>query len=69
MLRASGDEAELLLPYGIIGQLVASAQETGDGPHGLLTSELSDGVDPLAVGAELVAWLGQVPGAGAGGHR
>ena len=29
VLRASGDEAELLLPYGVVGQLVASARETG----------------------------------------
>ena len=46
VLRASGDEAELRLPYGIVGQLV--------------TSELSEGTDPLAVGAELVVWLGQL---------
>jgi DNA-binding CsgD family transcriptional regulator/tetratricopeptide (TPR) repeat protein len=46
VLRASGDEAELRLPYGIVGQLVAS--------------ELSEGVDSLAVGAELVVWLGQL---------
>src|SRR5450755_474104 len=46
VLRASGDEAELRLPYGIVVQLV--------------TSELSEGVDPLAMGAELVVWLGQL---------
>ena len=60
MLRASGDEAELLLPYGVVGQLVASARGTGGSPPGLLTSDLSGAVDPLAVGAELVMWLGQV---------
>jgi len=60
MLRASGDEAELLVPYGIVGQLVASARGTGGSPPGLLTSDLSGAVDPLAVGAELVMWLGQV---------
>ena len=60
IVRASGDEAESLLPYGVISQLVASAREMGDGPPGLLTSDLSDDVDPLAVGAELVTWLGQV---------
>jgi len=59
VLRASGDEAELLLPYGIVGQLVASARGAGGRP-GLLAAELSDRVDPLAVGADLVAWLGQV---------
>ena len=58
VLRAGGDEAELLLPYGIVGQLTASARGTGGRP-GLLAAELSDGVDPLAVGADLVIWLGQ----------
>jgi DNA-binding CsgD family transcriptional regulator/tetratricopeptide (TPR) repeat protein len=60
VLRASGDEAELLLPYGIVGQLVASARGAGGRPPGLLSSDLSGAVDPLAVGAELVVWLGQV---------
>ena len=62
VLRASGDEAELLVPYGIVGQLVASARGAGGNPPGLLTSELNGAVDPLAVGAELVMWLGQVCG-------
>ena len=57
MLRAGGDEAELLLPYGIVGQLVASARGAGGRP-GLLAADLSDGVNPLAVGADLVVWLG-----------
>ena len=61
VLRAGGDEAELLLPYGIVGQLVASARGAGGGPPGLLAAELSGGVDPLAVGADLVGWLGQFP--------
>ena len=60
VLRAGGDEAELLLPYGIVGQLVTSARGTGRRP-GLLAAQLSDGVDPLAVGADLVGWLGQFP--------
>ncbi|HUK70390.1 MAG TPA: AAA family ATPase [Streptosporangiaceae bacterium] len=58
VLWASGDEAELLLPYGIVGQLVASARGM-TGAAGLLASDLSGGVDPFAVGAELVGWLGQ----------
>jgi len=58
-LRASGDEAELLLPYGVVGQLTASAAGAG-GPPRLVATELSDAVDPLAVGADLVAWLDQV---------
>ena len=60
VLRASGDEAELLVPYGIVGQLVASARGAGGSPPGLLASDLGGAVDPLAVGAELVVWLGQV---------
>ncbi len=59
VLRASGDEAELLLPYGIVGQLVASARGAGGAPPSLLAADLSDGIDPFAVGAELVAWLRQ----------
>ncbi len=58
VLRASGDEAEMRSPYGIVGQLTASARSAGRSPSTI--SELSDGVEPLAVGAELVAWLGQV---------
>ena len=57
VLWASGDEAELLLPYGVVGQLVVSARGAGDRP-GLLAAELSDRVDPLAVGADLLVWLG-----------
>ena len=62
VVRASGDEAELLLPYGVVGQLVASARGAGGSPPGLLAPELSDGVDPVAVGADLVVWLGQFQG-------
>jgi hypothetical protein len=45
-----------------VGQLVASARGAAGGPAGLLAAELSDRVDPLAVGAELVGWLGQFRG-------
>ena len=54
VLRAGGDEAELLLPYGVVSQLVVSARGA-DGRPGLLAAELSDRVDPLAVGADLLA--------------
>ena len=60
VLRASGDEAEQLVPFGIVGQLLANARSVEGSPPGLLTSDLSGAVDPLAVGAELVVWLGQV---------
>jgi len=59
VLRASGDEAERLLPYGIVDQLTSSAGDDRGLP-GLLTSDLNDGVDPLAVGADLVTWLGRM---------
>ena len=61
VLRASGDEAELRLPYGIVGQLVSSA--------GGASSELSDGVDPLAVGADAGVRLVPRAGDSAGCHR
>ncbi len=57
VLRASGDEAELLLPYGVVGQLTAGSRGRAGRP-GLLAAELSDRVDPLAVGADLLVWLG-----------
>jgi hypothetical protein len=60
VLRASGDEAESLLSYGVIAQLVAGARGISDGPPGLLASDPGDEVDPLAVGAELVTWLSQL---------
>ena len=48
-----------LLPYGIVGQLVASARGAGGDPGAAgLGSGRRGG--PLAVGAELVIWLGQV---------
>lgn len=60
VLRASGDEAEQLVPYDIVSQLVASARGAGGRPPRLLASDLNGAVDPLTVGAELVTWLGQV---------
>jgi DNA-binding SARP family transcriptional activator/tetratricopeptide (TPR) repeat protein len=58
VLRASGDEAERLLSYGIVSQLTSGAGRSGDLP-GLLASSLNDAVDPIAVGSDVVAWLGQ----------
>jgi DNA-binding SARP family transcriptional activator len=56
VLRASGDEAERLLSYGIVNQLTSGA---GRDRPGLLASDLNDAVDPIAVGGEVVAWLGR----------
>ncbi len=64
VLRASGDDAELRLPYGIVAQIVGGARGAGAQVSALLASGPATDVDPLAVGAELVALLGelQVPG-------
>jgi DNA-binding SARP family transcriptional activator/DNA-binding CsgD family transcriptional regulator/tetratricopeptide (TPR) repeat protein len=60
LLRASGDEAEVFLPYGVTSQLVSGAVGNGISPQGLLASALSGAVDPLAIGAELRIWLGRI---------
>ncbi|MBV9921300.1 MAG: AAA family ATPase [Pseudonocardia sp.] len=62
MLRAGGDEAETGLPYGVVAQLLA------DVPRRLLRPLLRAGpspeADPLAVGAELLAVLGELENPG-----
>jgi len=60
LLRASGDEAEKLLAWGVIDQLLA-----GIGPAAMAGAPRAGAVrrkdaDPLAVGAQLVAVLGEV---------
>jgi DNA-binding CsgD family transcriptional regulator len=62
LLRASGDEAELLVPYGVVSQLLAGTRPPGSRLPGLLASDLSSDIDPLAVGAELVVSLGRLRG-------
>ena len=63
VLRASGDEAELVVPYGVIDQLCRSAGAAATEGHDLLAG-LQDpsetGVAPAAVGAELVRLLGNL---------
>ena len=55
VLRASGEEAEGLLAYGVVGQLLASA-----GPGTAAGQPAAPRADPLSVGASLVALLGQL---------
>jgi DNA-binding CsgD family transcriptional regulator/tetratricopeptide (TPR) repeat protein len=55
VLRASGEESESTLGYGVIGQLAAGARRLGVATPALLGDQLDDSLDPLAVGAELVA--------------
>jgi DNA-binding CsgD family transcriptional regulator len=74
VLRASGDEAEALLAYGVVGQLLASAgsgarpcgETAAAGPRlpGVAGSApVPPRADPLTVGAGLVTLLGQVQAA------
>ena len=55
VLRASGDEGESKLGYGVISQVVSAARSLGVATPALLRGELVDSVDPLAVGAELLS--------------
>ncbi len=55
VLRASGDEGESKLGYGVISQVVSAARSLGVATPALLRGELADSVDPLAVGAELLS--------------
>ncbi len=57
VLRASGDEAEMMVPYGVIDQLVANAGvDAVEGLDLLLRLRVASdtAVEPSAVGAELI---------------
>ena len=63
VLRASGDEAELMVPYGVIDQLVGSADaEATEGLDLLLRLRDSSetAIEPSAVGAELLRLFGNL---------
>jgi hypothetical protein len=53
-VRASGDDAELSLGYGLVSQLVAGAGTAGAAPGSALV-DLRDDMDALTVGAGLLA--------------
>ena len=55
VLRASGDEGESSLSYGVISQVAAAARSLGMATPALLSGELAESLDPLAVGAELLS--------------
>ncbi len=55
VLRASGDEGESNLSYGVISQVAAAARSLGVATPALLSGELAESLDPLAVGAELLS--------------
>ncbi|RTL66125.1 MAG: helix-turn-helix transcriptional regulator [Pseudonocardiaceae bacterium] len=58
VLRATGAPEEVALPFGIVGQLVADIPADARGP--LLTTAPPATADPLAVGAQLLAALGEL---------
>ena len=55
VLRASGDEGESTLSYGVICQVAAAARSLGVATPALLSGELAESLDPLAVGADLLS--------------
>ena len=57
VLRASGDEGESNLSYGVISQVAAAARSLGVATPALLSGELAESLDPLAVGADLLSVL------------
>jgi DNA-binding CsgD family transcriptional regulator/tetratricopeptide (TPR) repeat protein len=60
VLRASGEESETLLAWGVVDQLVAAASAAA-GPGRRRPGEARrQGADPLAVGAQLVGLLGDL---------
>jgi DNA-binding CsgD family transcriptional regulator len=62
VLRASGEESETLLAWGVVDQLVeAASAATGPG-RGRPAEPRRQGADPLAVGAQLVGLLGDLQG-------
>lgn len=58
ILRASGDEAETALPYGVVRQLLAELPGRLPDPLAALAAETGPSADPLTVGAALLEVLG-----------
>ena len=63
IIRASGAEPEMRLPYGLVGQLTASACRPG-APRTMSGLPSRAPADPLTIGAELAAELGRVASPG-----
>jgi ATP/maltotriose-dependent transcriptional regulator MalT len=60
VLRASGEETEMLLPWGVADQLLAAAGAAATDGSPQVRVIQRKGADPLAVGAQLVAVLGDL---------
>ena len=63
VILASGDEAEMTLPWGMLSQLALGSRAAGAGPLGQL-GKLSPGADPLAAGRLLLDSLGELASGG-----
>lgn len=57
VLRATGDQAESMVPFGVVSQLVAGGESIAAKRSSLLRKLLEGEIDPLAVGQELLALL------------
>lgn len=55
VLRASGEESEANLGYGVIAQVASAARRLSVATPALLGDQLADSLDPLVVGAELLS--------------
>ncbi|MGE3286546.1 MAG: AAA family ATPase [Pseudonocardia sp.] len=62
VVRASGEEGETLLAYGVIDQLARSPGVAGDAL--LAATRSADAADPVAVGTRLLELLGELEAAG-----
>ena len=60
LLRASGDEAEMLLAWGVIDQLLAGIGSAAREGSPRAAAARRNDADPLAVGTQLVAVLGDL---------
>lgn len=60
VVRAGANETEMLLPFGVINQLVDSAGTQATEGLPLLTTIKSADLDPLAVGAEFLVAMGNL---------
>jgi DNA-binding CsgD family transcriptional regulator/tetratricopeptide (TPR) repeat protein len=65
VVAASGEQAEALLPYGLVDQLTAEAVAISAGALAglqLLSDGLADDADPLKVGAEVLGLISSLQG-------
>ena len=62
LLRAGGDEAEMLLAWGVVDQLLAGTGKAAGQDSPRAGAARRKDADPLAVGAQLVEILGELQG-------